>query len=190
MNYDGFNEIYEFWRWDIESAELEIKEILNREPSGYINCRYPTIDQFIRSYTNQKKKSYEINKARLTTDPSYRFTQGVRSTISGGLRRVEADKLYRSHAYLGCSFDFFKTYIAQKFTSNMNWDNWGSVWELDHIKPVAHPDFKNYFKTGPNNPNYYTNFQPLLKDDNRKKSSVYNGVRYRKQANHSTLSTS
>src|SRR5579863_1665357 len=41
---------------------------------------------------------------------------------------------------LGCSIDFLKQHIQFKFYGDMAWDNWGTIWELDHITPLRHFD--------------------------------------------------
>ena len=69
--------------------------------------------------------------------------------------------------YLGCSAEYFKNYIQSKMVDGMTFDNI----HYDHIKPVSAFDLKNeeellYCC-------HYTNFQPLLKQDNLKKWSKW-----------------
>jgi hypothetical protein len=51
----------------------------------------------------------------------------------------------------------------------MSWSNHGTIWEIDHIKPVSSFDLtdedqqKQCF--------HYTNLQPLTKKENRTKSN-------------------
>ena len=61
---------------------------------------------------------------------------------------------------IGCSREDFINYIEKQFTSEMDWDNYGVYWELDHIKPLS--------KDGTF---HYTNCQPLTITENRKKSN-------------------
>ena len=58
---------------------------------------------------------------------------------------------------LGCDIKFFKEYLEVRFTDDMNWSNYGVVWDIDHIIPLA---------TATNEYdiirlNHYTNLQPL-----------------------------
>ena len=70
---------------------------------------------------------------------------------------------------LGCSFEEFKLYLENKFDKKMNWDNQGSYWHMDHIKPIslAKTEEEVYEL------NHYTNFQPLYWKDNLTKSNFY-----------------
>ena len=50
----------------------------------------------------------------------------------------------------------------------MNWDNQGTYWQIDHIKPIASFDLSNeeeLYKVF-----HYTNTQPLEATENRLKS--------------------
>jgi hypothetical protein len=69
---------------------------------------------------------------------------------------------------IGSSKEELQKHIEDKFTENMNYNNYGE-WEIDHIKPISLCDTKNveeikeYFN--------YKNLQPLWKIDNIKKSN-------------------
>lgn len=72
--------------------------------------------------------------------------------------------------YLGCSIEYFKTFILNKMTPEMNINNI----HLDHIKPVSsfNLDDINEF----NECCHYTNFQPLLAKDNLFKSNKWREI--------------
>jgi hypothetical protein len=83
-------------------------------------------------------------------------------------RHTDLEKTNASISYLGCSPQYFKEYIEKKMTAEMNWDNI----HLDHIKPVSkfnlddHEEFLDCC--------HYSNFQPLLGEDNLEKSNRWN----------------
>ena len=56
-----------------------------------------------------------------------------------------------------------------KFDENMNWDNQGTYWHMDHIKPISLAKTENEAYEL----NHHTNFQPLYWRDNLKKSNYY-----------------
>lgn len=53
----------------------------------------------------------------------------------------------------------------------MSWDNYGKVWEVDHIKPCSL--FNLADPTQQRECFNYSNLQPLFVLDNRKKGDVY-----------------
>jgi hypothetical protein len=62
----------------------------------------------------------------------------------------------------------YTQYLESQFTPEMNWDNYGEYWEIDHIKPIASFDLnieENLYTCF-----YYLNTQPLEKTQNREKS--------------------
>jgi len=70
---------------------------------------------------------------------------------------------------LGCTIPEFIKYIESKFQPGMSWDNYGKEWHLDHIIPLSNFDLTNseQFRKA----THYTNYQPLWKVDNFKKSN-------------------
>jgi hypothetical protein len=79
------------------------------------------------------------------------------------LKIIEINKNKHTIEYLGCDIVFFKKFIEKKMIEGMNWYNI----HLDHIKPVSKFNLEN-------NEEFifcchYTNFQPLLINDNLSK---------------------
>lgn len=70
---------------------------------------------------------------------------------------------------VGCSKLELMEHLQRQFKLGMNWNNYGKVWEIDHIKPtslfnlVEEAQQKACF--------HYTNLQPLFKWENRQKSN-------------------
>lgn len=68
---------------------------------------------------------------------------------------------------LGCSVEFLKQRLEVQFQNDMTWENWGTVWEIDHIEPLCSFDLtdrEQLLKAC-----HYTNLRPLMKLDNRRK---------------------
>jgi hypothetical protein len=49
--------------------------------------------------------------------------------------------------FLDCSIDFLKMWFEYNFDDNMNWDNYGTYWQIDHVIPCASFDFNNDVET-------------------------------------------
>lgn len=78
-------------------------------------------------------------------------------------------KSLRTEAYLGCTYDFAREYLAERFKPGMTWENHGAVWHIDHVKPLASFDLMK--KEARAEAMHYTNLQPLFAPDNRAKSA-------------------
>ncbi len=42
---------------------------------------------------------------------------------------------------LGCSIEQIRAWLEYNFDDDMNWENMGSYWHIDHVKPCASFDF-------------------------------------------------
>lgn len=69
---------------------------------------------------------------------------------------------------LGCSIDLFKLHLQNQFRDGMNWNNQGKHWEIDHIRPCAAFDLSKLEDQAVCF--HYSNMQPLLVTENRRKS--------------------
>jgi len=72
---------------------------------------------------------------------------------------------------LGCTLEYFLSYIKSLFQSGMSWDNHGrgpGHWELDHIVALLNFDLmdRNQFLKAC----HYTNLQPLWYEDHKRKT--------------------
>jgi hypothetical protein len=116
---------------------------------------------------NEHDRKYKLNKRH--TDPIYKLSCKIRGLINISLKKKFTKKSKRTIEILGCSFEEFKSHLEKQFDKNMNWENQGSYWHLDHIKPMALATTeKEIYEL-----NHYTNFQPLEKSENREKSDTY-----------------
>jgi 5-methylcytosine-specific restriction endonuclease McrA len=106
-----------------------------------------------RERINAKTKENKKN------NPNLRLKDSVSSMIN---KKLKQNKTQSTIKYLGCSIKEYRTYLESQFTADMNWENYGIYWEIDHIKPLS--------KGGSF---HYTNTQPLTISENRSKSNSY-----------------
>jgi hypothetical protein len=76
--------------------------------------------------------------------------------------------------YIGCSAFELKEYLEKKFYKEMNWENHGIIWEIDHIKPVNMFNLENEEER--KLAFHYTNLQPLFKTTDIAKQFGYNDI--------------
>jgi hypothetical protein len=98
------------------------------------------------------------------------------------IRRVvtkEADDA-NIEKYWHCSVEEYRKYLSDKLTGDMTWENYCTLWEIDHIVPLEYnePSMAEMIARL-----HYLNTQPLLIVDNRKKNN-----RHRDDASDELLS--
>lgn len=93
-----------------------------------------------------KKKNKDV-KYRINNKPNINKKRKVkRNTIMGklshnieqGMRRSLKGKKGNHWEFLvGYTIKQLKQHIEKQFDSNMNWNNYGSYWQIDHIIPIT-----------------------------------------------------
>jgi hypothetical protein len=110
------------------------------------------------------KSSSERILKRRKTDKFFKFKDGIRLRILCSIRRMGYTKKSKTLEILGCTWEFFKSYIEQRFKEGMSWENHGK-WHFDHIVPISSAKSeKDVIKL-----NHYTNLRPLWAKDNLSK---------------------
>jgi len=73
---------------------------------------------------------------------------------------------------IGCGLDEFKEHIESLFSEGQSWDNYGSIWHIDHIKPIkwGNPSMEELIERL-----HYSNVQPLGRRENQSKGNRYSG---------------
>lgn len=115
----------------------------------------PSSRQWFRDYEKRKR----------STDVNFRLASVLRLRVRQVLRgRTKTDS---TRGLLGCSIEDFKIYLESRFEVGMSWDNYGKIWEIDHIVPCSIFDLsradhqKRCF--------HFSNQQPLTVTANRRK---------------------
>jgi hypothetical protein len=120
-------------------------------------------------YENNKEKVLTRNKVyaknRLISDSFFRVKTYVRNRINKFLKSKNINKNNKTFEIVGCSPEFLKEYIENKFTDGMSWELMGGKIHIDHIIPLssANTEDEVYELC------HYTNLQPLWAEDNLKK---------------------
>jgi hypothetical protein len=124
----------------------------------------------------EERREYmrNYNKIREQIDIPFKLTRRLRHRLSSALKGNF--KTGSAIQELGCSIDFLKRYLEERFLPGMTWHNYGygsDKWNIDHIIPLSKFDLTNreqFLKAV-----YYTNLQPLWQLDNFKKGGVNRG---------------
>lgn len=130
-----------------------------------------------RDKTARNLQRMKRHKERMQTDIPYRLRKILRDRI---YRFVKNKPLSFQDAF-GCDYIEFKLYIENQWITGMSWENYGKVWHIDHILPLAGYNLED--PTEYQEACNYLNLQPLYVADNLKKGATqphgYEEVYYR-----------
>lgn len=128
---------------------------------------------------NSKKiraKERERERRLLKESPRFKLDLGTGREILRDIKKRGGDKGRRKwETLVGYTVDDLLKHLESKFDSNMTWENHGTYWHIDHIKP------KSWFTyTSPDDPQFkecwsLANLQPLEAKQNIRKSNKYEG---------------
>jgi hypothetical protein len=144
-------------RYRSENSE-DIKNVL----SNYYRENSERMKEKSRNnYSNNRDKKIEYQtkyqRDRRINDPIFKLKHSISRMIRSSLKAKSFKKNSRSVHILGCSVEDFKQYIEDRFDESMNWDNYGKIWDIDHIIPLSSAvSEEDVIKL-----NHYTNLQPL-----------------------------
>lgn len=153
-----------------DHARRYAKEFRERNPDYYQKWKKLNPDYTARYWEkNKDRKRVQLRdylRNRRAHDENFR----LRGALRCRLRSVMRGKGKRLSALLllGCSIEDFFIYLESKFEPGMTRENYGSVWQVDHIMPCAVFDLsksehqKRCF--------HFSNLQPLFSEENQKKS--------------------
>ena len=136
----------------------------------------------IREYeakNKDKKREYmrEYVNTRYKTDPAFRAVSIVRARgreIHKTVGKVKTRHTSSFEKHFGCSEATYLAHISAQFRDGMTWENQGTVWELDHVIPLAVVQDMPLEDLESNilMLNHITNLQPLFKAENRAKGDT------------------
>src|SRR5208282_207774 len=123
--------------------------------------------KIVKNWRNKNKdhvRAYDREQLKINLEKRLRVA--LRTRLNNAIKRnTKSGSAVRD---LGCSIEFFISYIENKFVKGMSWNNWGKVWQLDHIKPLC--DFDLEDREDCLIVLHCTNFQPLSIEDHKNKT--------------------
>ena len=105
----------------------ENKEKIKKYKSEYSKLNKDKIRLYKTNYQRERRKN----------DPIFKLKSVVSRLIRNSIKCKGLSKNKKSIDILGCDIEFFKLYLEEKFIDDMSWDNYGIVWDIDHIKPIS-----------------------------------------------------
>ena len=127
-----------------------------------------------KEYWELNKKWRDENRDKLRQNMKnyrerYPLINSWRNILHRTLRYLGKPKECHTIEALGYSAEDLKNHLEPMLKENMNWENYGDVWEIDHIRPLS-----SFSKDStPAEVNALSNLQPLYKEENRLKFNYY-----------------
>lgn len=87
------------------------------------------LDCYPRFVTEQKT---EWCRKESKSNANYRLKKSLAARLRTVLKKTD-----RTMNYIGCNIQYLREWFVYNFTPEMNWDNYGSYWSIDHIIPVC-----------------------------------------------------
>ena len=110
---------------------------------------------------------YRAYGRKKRAEAGHRLKHNLGTRVWGALKH--GSKSAKTFELLGCPVAWLEVHLESLFRPGMTWENYGPVWQVDHVRPCADFDL-----TCPEQQRicfHWTNLQPLFSRDNRRKSS-------------------
>jgi hypothetical protein len=179
LNHNGstaFNRIYEHkWIKEIRSTTKDMTWARHPEVARHMALKKYYADNPIRpTYYSKEEREQRDKKSR---------RRSARKQRKNPLFRMKENARKRSRKYIktpglswagyGCTSDEYRAHMEKQFTKRMTWDNYGTYWHDDHIRPMASFDWSDPEQR--RQCEHYTNKQPLEAKKNIVKSDSWDG---------------
>jgi hypothetical protein len=154
-------------KYHVEYRNKNIETSLKREAALRIKNKETINASQAKWLKNNRDKRLEhvkrYNDKKLGT-PLGRLETNCRGRIWQAFKNKGFKKNTKTQKMLGCSYEELKCYIEAKFKKGMTWDNYGTLWEVDHIVPYYLAKTEEEIISL----SHYSNLQPLWAKENGK----------------------
>ena len=131
-----------------------------------------------RALPENKERRRQRRRERLRDDPAYRVKRNVCNSIYQALKANGWTKGGSTFDHLPYTPEGLAEHLENLFDEHMTWDNHGTYWHIDHIRPHAsfkydsldHPEFQECWAL--------ENLRPLKASENMSKGSLWEGKRH------------
>ena len=112
----------------------------------FVKCEKCQIDKALNSFAKLKKYYKKkickscypqfLREQKTASEHNTNINYRIKKSLAARLRNVLV-KNNTTMNYIGCNIQYLREWFEYNFTEEMNWDNYGSFWSIDHIIPVC-----------------------------------------------------
>jgi hypothetical protein len=167
-NKEDIKEKVNIWRHEnIEKS--------NQTKALYYQNNREKMDLAKKAWHNENKTKMQAwantyMKNKYHTDMNYR----IKTIMNNRIRDYIHCKTKPTLEFLGCSMEHFKKWIEYQFDEHINWNNMGSYWHFDHVKPCSSFDLSN--ENDILECYQWTNIRPMEATQNMSKGSKFDSI--------------
>lgn len=130
-----------------------LKEYYQQNKEHKLNYQRMYNEEHKEQRNLQKQQYYQQNKDRINELRRQKYKENsllkLNMRMSNFINKALKNNKYGEHweDFLPYSLEEIKSHLESQFDENMNWDNYGSYWEIDHIIPknifnyTSHEDY-------------------------------------------------
>lgn len=157
-------------RWYINNTEKAKKRAVEWKTTGdnIIKARKSVL-KWASNHPEKIREGYKKQNDKRLSTPKGKLNSGMGRNISKALRENKRNRHWES--LVDYTVSQLKEHLEKRFKDGMTWENYGTVWEIDHKIPKA---VFNYER--PEDIDFrlcwsLKNLQPLEKSENRMKQA-------------------
>ena len=120
-----------------------LKSNFNRNKTKRDGIQNICVICFKQDHNNRKERRNILDKQRRKTDFNFKLISNIRTRTSNAFKSKNIKKSNKTKKLLGCSNSFFKKWIIYQLYGEMNIENYGKVWCLDHCYPLSKINLSN-----------------------------------------------
>jgi hypothetical protein len=146
---------------------IRYRELLDKKSQYYHKVKN---EDWFKDYHKNKTRDYKKETAAQKVNPHRELKSRLRKMTCNAFNRRNnpewVKKNNKTEILLGADFFTVKEFLERQFLKGMTWDNYGEVWNIDHVIPldIAGDDVELINKLC-----YYQNLSPIYKNDNFRK---------------------
>lgn len=153
--------------------------LVNREKYKENNRKYNLENkEKIKKYRRDNIKKVrqwrnEWQKNKRAISPQFRLNCNISGAIRRALRGRKAGRVWED--LVGYTLKELVLHLQKQFRKGMTWDNYGTIWQIDHVIPMNWYKYKDINELAFKDCWALTNLQPLFTKENLIKNKYYMG---------------
>ena len=142
------------------------------ECKEYFEAHKEKIENYQKKYRETHTKQRNEWWRNRRENPQYRLSNNISRRIRQSLKNGENS--YRWESLVNYTLNDLIEHLEKQFTAEVNWNNYGFYWHVDHIIPISVFNFDNSNQLDFKRCWALENLQPLEKSENQEKHTTIN----------------